>query len=354
MAAEDEGRTEEASEYKIQKARKEGRVAKSQELSSSIVLFFCIITLVFLSKWLLTQCVGIMNFYFSKCSNPDITNPSLVSGFFNFFLKIFLPFFAVGILSGIIGNIVQTRGFVISLKPLVPDLKRIVPNPVQYFKKTIFSLKGLFNIFKSIGKVAVIAAIGFFIIKKDLFVLLEIISNGQISKALTVVGKMASQLLIIVSVFFIVISIADFFVQRREFKESMKMTKQEQKQEYKEMEGDPEVKGRLKQMQRQLLSQNIPQAVAESDVVIANPEHYAVALAYKREEDDAPKVKAKGADELAQTIKRYARENNVPIVENRPVARGLYTSAEIGDIIPNDYLTVISTIYAKLDKFKKR
>jgi flagellar biosynthetic protein FlhB len=136
--------------------------------------------------------------------------------------------------------------------------------------------------------------------------------------------------------------------------EEMKMTKQEVKEEYKEMEGDPEVKGRLKQMQQQLLSQNIRQAVAESDVVITNPTHFAVALKYDQEKTDSPMVNAKGQDEIAQTIKSIAKENNVPIVENRPIARELYTNLQVGDIIPQIYFNVIATIYSQLDKFKNK
>ena len=119
------------------------------------------------------------------------------------------------------------------------------------------------------------------------------------------------------------------------------------------MEGDPEVKSKLQQMQRQLLSQNIPKAVSESDVVITNPTHFAVALKYDQEESNSPVVNAKGADLIAQNIKRIAAENNIPIVENKPVARDLYTNVEVGDIIPEVYYRAIAAIYAQLDSYKK-
>mgnify|MGYP003478693516 FL=1 len=134
----------------------------------------------------------------------------------------------------------------------------------------------------------------------------------------------------------------------------MKMTKQEVKEEYKEMEGDPEVKNRLKQMQQQLLANDVRRAVAESDVVITNPTHFAVALKYDQEKTDSPMVNAKGEDNLAQTIKQIAKENDIPIVENRPVARELYTNLKVGDIIPQIYFNVIATIYSQLDKFKNK
>lgn len=348
MAAEDEGRTEEASEYKLEKARKEGRVAKSSEVSSALVLLLCVMLLVFLGKWIFTECVNILTYYFNRSANPDITDNNLKTAFFVNFIKLVLPISIAGIVAAFFGNIIQTRGFIFSWKPITPNFKKILPNFGEYFKRTLFSGQGLFNIAKSIGKVIVIIIIAYILIKKDLYVLIDIIDNGQIVEAIGKIAKMASQLLLIVAVFFLLISVADFFVQRREFRESMKMTKQEVKEEYKEMEGDPEVKGRLKSMQQQLLQANIPQAVKESDVVITNPTHFAVALKYDRDKDAAPKVTAKGEDSQALYIRRIAAENKVPVVEDRPVARVLYTETQVGDIIPDKYYRAISLIYRKI------
>ena len=332
MAAEDEGRTEEPSEYKLEKARKEGRVPKSPEVSAALVLILSVVTLIFLGKWIFYQCLSLYQFYFERCGQYDLQDPALITFFLSTFLKIVIPIAIIAAAGGFFGNIVQTRGIVFSLKPISPKFSNIVPKFGEFFKKTIFSAKGLFNIAKSLGKVAVIVIIAYIFIKGDLFELLEIIKNGQIVVAIGRIATMAAQILLIVAFFFLVISIPDFFVQRHEFRESMKMTKQEVKEEYKEMEGDPEVKGRLKQMQQQLLSQNIPKAVSESD---------------------APKVTAKGEDELAFTIRRIANENNIPIVEDKPVARGLYTETEVGDIIPETYYRTISIIYSHLKNYSK-
>lgn len=348
MAAEDEGRTEEASEYRLEKARKEGRVAKSQEVSSALVLIFAALVLIILGKWIFTQCINIFTFYFNRCVTSNVNDGNLASAFFSNFLKIILPIASVGIIAAFLGNIIQTKGFIFSWKPIEPKFKNILPHFGEYFKKTLFSGKGLFNFAKSIIKVAIIIAIAFFLIRDDIFVLVEIINNGQILEAIGKIASMAAQLLIIVAILFLAIAIPDYFVQKREFKEQMKMTKQEVKEEYKEMEGDPEVKNRLKSMQQQLLSQNIPRAVAESDVVITNPTHFAVALKYEQDKDNAPKVTAKGEDQSAFYIRRIATENNIPIVENRPVARGLYTETKVGDIIPDTYYKAISLIYSKI------
>ena len=249
MAAEDEGRTEQPSEYKLEKARKEGRVAKSQEISGALVLLLCVVTIVFLSKWIFSEIITIFKFYFTQCASYDVKNPAFLPAFFDVFIKCVLPIGLISAISAVAGNLIQTRGFIFSLKPIEPKFSKIVPKFGEYFKKTIFSAKGLFNIAKSFGKVAVIVFVGYLYIKKDLFVLIDIIDNGNVAGALGQVAKMAAQILITVAVIFLVISIPDYFVQRHDFMEEMKMTKQEVKEEYKEMEGDPEVKSKLQQMQ---------------------------------------------------------------------------------------------------------
>ena len=350
MAAEDEGRTEQPSEYKLEKARKEGRVAKSQEISGALVLLLCVVTIVFLSKWLFTEIVTIFKFFFTQCSTYDVKNPTFLPAFFNVFIKCVLPVGLISAVSSIAANIIQTRGFIFSLKPIEPKFSKIVPKFGEYLKKTVFSLKGLFNVAKSFLKVGIIIFVAYLYIRKDLFVLIDIIDNGDVSGALGQVARMAAQILITVAVLFLVLSIPDYFVQRHDFMEEMKMTKQEVKEEYKEMEGDPEVKSKLQQMQRQLLSQNIRQAVSESDVVIANPT--AVALKYDNAIAESPVVNAKGEDSTALLIRRIAEENDIPVVENRPMARELYTNVEVGAIIPEIYYNTIAVIYAHLEKFK--
>ena len=355
FAAEDEGRTEEPSQIKLDKARKEGRVAKSQELNSAISLLLATLVLVFLAKWIFNQVIQMCYFFFSRAGTENFFNYSNLVAFYNYFIKIVFPIAVVGLIGAILGNIIQNRGFIFSLKPIQPKFSNIVPNFAQYFKKTIFSKQGLFNVFKSILKVAVISVVCFNIIKGDLSVILTFVQErGEISSCIVQIAKMASKLLIFAAIFFLVLSIPDYFIQRHVFMEQMKMTKQEVKQEYKEMEGDPEVKAHLERAKQELLRQNIPKMVKESDVVITNPTHFAVALKYDPTiPNSAPQVNAKGEDELAQTIKRIAKENDIPMVENRPLARGLYAETKVGDIIPEVYFRAISVIYAQLKKFNK-
>ena len=355
FAAEDEGRTEEPSDLKLEKARKEGRVAKSQEVNGAFVFLFSVLTLLLLAKWLLKNFEEILVFFFTRSAQGNAVSGTSAVVFFNYFTKMVLPIAFVALVAGVAGNIIQNRGWMFSLKPITPNFKKILPHFGEYFKKTIFSRQGAFNIAKSLAKVAVLVLAAFTIIKSNMGELLFIVhQNGNVLGAFGKIASIAFKLLFTAAIFFFVISIPDYVIQRKEFIDSLKMTKQEQKEEYKEMEGDPEVKGRIKQAQRQLLASNIPRAVAESDVVITNPTHYAVALKYDAAETDAPMVNAKGEDFMAQRIKEIARENDVPIVENRPLARGLYAEVELGAIIPDTYFKAISIVYSHLKKFEKR
>ena len=178
--------------------------------------------------------------------------------------------------------------------------------------------------------------------------------------ALRQIAFMVARILIVCALLLLGIGVLDYIVQRRQFMEEMKMTKQELKEELKELEGDPEVKHHLEAAQKEMLSRNMAKAVREADVVITNPTHFAVALQWQAGVQDAVATgrkrenAAKGEDAMAQSIKYIARKANVPIVENRPLARGLYTDTELGDIIPVQYLRAIATIYAQIGYMDKK
>lgn len=356
FAAEDEGRTEEPSQIKLDRARKEGRVAKSQELNSAIALLLSTVTLILMAKWIFEQIVESMVFFFSRAGNEEFFRTSNAAVIFTYFLKLVIPIAVVGAVGGILGNIIQNRGFIFSLKPITPKFSNIIPHVGQYLKKTAFSKQGLFNVVKSIAKVAIVAAFGFITIRSELPDLLSLIQQrGDIAGCIGLIAGIGAKLLVFAAIFFLVVSIPDYFVTRHEFMEQMKMTKEEVKQEYKEMEGDPEVKSHMEKAKQELLRRNIPKMVKESDVVITNPTHFAVALKYDTSiPNSAPQVNAKGEDEIALTIRRIAKENDIPIVENRPLARSLYAETEIGGIIPVNYFKAVSVIYAQLKKFNKK
>ena len=350
-SAEEEGRTEEPTEHKLKKAREEGRVAKSTEISGALVLLLPVIAIIILAPWIFKNCVEVIRFYFDRCASAELTDGALVYVFYNTFIKIVLPIGLIGMIAGVVGNIVQTKGFLFSTKPIEPKFSKIMPKFGQYFKKTIFSAEGAFNVFKSLFKVIVLFVISYVIISSDIETLLAMM-NVSLWSGFCYIAKMAAKILLIAAFVFLAVAIPDYLVQKKQFMESMKMTKQEVKEEYKQMEGDPLVKSRLRQMMRNLLYQNLPKAVSESDVVITNPTHYAVAVKYDRTVAQAPVVNAKGTDDLAMRIKTLAKENNVEIVENKVLARELYTKVEIGDIIPEEYLQAMAIILAKVYTMK--
>ncbi len=354
FAAEDEGRTEEPSEYKLRKAREEGRVAKSSELNGALVFFFALLTLIILGKSIFIECAEVLTYFFEHVNDKDLLNKAYAWVFASKMAKLVLPIALVGIVAGVIGNIVQNKGMIFTFKAIEPKFSKILPKFGEYFKNTLFSLKGVFNIGKSLGKVFIIIAIAYVLIRKDIPDILMSLQNKRMVDSVFMIAGMACRILMISALLFILISIPDYFVQKREFMESMKMTKYEVKQEYKEMEGDPEVKARLKQRQREILAQNMPKAVREADVVITNPTHFAVSMKYDREVNDAPQVTAKGEDAIALQMKQIARDNDVPIVENRPLARGLYTDTEVGDIIPDKYMAVLAQVYAEVLKYNSK
>lgn len=354
FAAEDEGRTEEPSELKLRRAREEGRVAKSQELTGAIVFLLAFVTLIFLARSILAGCADILSFFFNRINDVDIMDAAYFKIFVYYFLRMVFPITMVGIVSAVLGNIIQNKGMIFSLKAIAPKFSKIIPKFGEYFKNTMFSVRGVFNIAKSVGKVAVIVAVAYFLVKRDIPELMTIIQNGKALDGVFHVAKMAAVLIMIAAVIFLIISIPDYFVQRREFMESMKMTKYEVKQEYKEMEGDPEVKSRLKQKQKEILQHNMPKAVREADVVITNPTHFAVSMKYDREVNEAPQITAKGEDAVALQMRRIASEAGVPIVENRPLARSLYAETEVGDIIPDKYLSVLANIYAEIMRYDSK
>ncbi|MBQ9623445.1 MAG: flagellar biosynthesis protein FlhB [Treponema sp.] len=354
FAAEEEGRTEEPSEYKLRKAREEGRVAKSQELNSALVMLVTVIVLIIAAPYFWNLCEETIVFYFTHITETEMFQKRFFFQFLISLAKTVLPMAICGAVAAVLANLIQNRGFIFSLKPIEPQFSKITPKIGQYLKKTLFSFEGGFNVAKSFVKVGVVGLASYLIIRMNLPVILEFINAAKLNAAIGKIAWTAAQILATCAIVFLAIAIPDYLVQKKQFIESMKMTKQEVKQEYKEMEGDPEVKAHLQAAQRELLQRNMPQQVAKSDVVITNPTHFAVALMYDAAVSDAPQVMAKGSDNLALRIRTIAKEHDVPIVENRPLARSLYAETEIGDIIPSDYFSAIATIYSHLEKFNNK
>ncbi|MDR1972284.1 MAG: flagellar biosynthesis protein FlhB [Treponema sp.] len=347
FAAEDEGRTEEPSEYKIQKAREEGRVAKSQELIGALGLLLPALLLAFLGPSMLRTCVEMLRFFLTRATELDAVGDRLVAGlFFRYFARLALPLVIVAMLAGIISNLVQT-GFIFTTKPLVPDFSKILPRFGQYFQRTLFSVDGLFNFFKSIVKMAIIGLVAYFLIRSELEKLINL-ETTSLWNGIGTIASLAIRMLVISALLLLLLSIPDYMFQRWRYRESLRMSREEVKEERKMYEGDPYVRSRIRARMRQMMMQNMTVNVPKADVVITNPTHYAVALEYHQATMPAPQVTAKGEDETAQRIRRIAQDNGVPVVENRPLARALYAETEVGEYIPVTYWQVVATILTKV------
>lgn len=345
FAAEDEGRTEEPTEHKIRKAREEGRVAKSQELVGAVVLLLPVLALAFLAPSMLATMLEMIRFFLERATQLDPTKDRIiVQAFFSYFTRLALPIGLVALVAGVASNLAQT-GFLFTTKPLTPNFSKILPRFGQYFRRVLFSAEGLFNLAKSVMKIAIIGVVAFFIIRAELPHLTNL-TTAPLWTSVTLISSLALRLLVIVALLLLALSVPDLLFQRWQYRESLKMTRQEVKEERKMYEGDPLIKGRLRQRMRELLSRNMAANVPRATVVVTNPTHFAVALEYREGQMSAPLVTAKGADEVAFRIRRIAQEAGVPVVENKPLARALYAETEIGDAIPEKFYQMVATVLA--------
>jgi len=352
FAAEDEGRTEEATEYKIRKAREEGRVAKSQELIGALVLLMPALAILFLGPSMLRTCIEMLRFFLLRAVELDpIKDGIIAKAFFSYYIRLALPIASVSMLTAVFANVVQT-GFLFTTKPLVPNFSKILPRFGAYFKRTLFSAEGMFNLAKSILKMVIVGVVAFFVIRSEIMRLANL-QTASLWTGISLVSSLAMRLLITAALLMLALSIPDFLFQRWQYRESLKMTKQEVKEERKMYEGDPLIKSRLRQRMRELMSRNMAANVPQADVVITNPTHFAIALEWNHAAMSAPTVTAKGADEVAFRIRSIAQEHGVPIVENKPLARALFAETEIGDIIPEQYYQAIATVLAHVYKLNE-
>jgi flagellar biosynthetic protein FlhB len=244
-------------------------------------------------------------------------------------------------------------GFIFSTKPIQPDLTRINPNPIRFFTKILFTRQAAMNLAKAIFKIAAISVVAFFLIRKDIHQIMLTVDMGVL-QAMYFCLMIAFKLVMIISGILLVLSVPDYFFQRHEHIESLKMTRQELKEERKLLEGDPLLRARMRERQRDYARRRMMAEVPKADVVITNPVHYAVALQYEELKMRAPLCVAKGRDIIAENIKRIAKENEVTVVENRPLARELYRRVDIGDEIPEDLFTAVAEVIAFVYKLKRK
>ena len=256
-------------------------------------------------------------------------------------LIILLPVLLIGFAVAFVSDLFQVKWRPTS-KPLQPKFSKL--NPLNGIKK-IFSAQSLVELVKSVAKILLIALVTYSYIKKKSG-LLYALYDMSMMQAVNLIGETVIELGIRISAIYMIIAGADFMYQKYKFKNDMKMTKQEVKEEYKNAEGDPEIKGKIKARMREASQRRMMQAIPKADVVITNPTHYAVAIRYDTEVAPAPIVVAKGSDYLAQKIKQIARENNVEIVEDKPLARMLYANVDVDKQIPPELYQAVAEILA--------
>jgi flagellar biosynthetic protein FlhB len=345
--ADEQEKTEEATPKKIEDARKEGNVPKSQDMSGLFTLFVAVLTFLGLMFILKEQFFTLFKYILQY--NPEELNRESIFSLFFVVIKVFLltaVLFTVPVaIAGILGAFAQF-GFIFTTKPLVPDLKKIDPikglGNLFSMKKAIEGVKITFKSFITLG-------IGFYLFwgfiqelpTVTLFPLFQQV-DWLMEKVVIIVFTM----LFVTAVF----AIIDTMIVRYQYFQKLKMSKQEIKDEYKNMEGDPLIKAKIRQIQMQMSQKRMISAIPEADVVVTNPTHYSVAIRYDKEQDHIPRVVAKGVDNMAFQIRKIATEHGVRIMENPPLARSLYKDVELDEFIPEALFQTVAELLAYVYK----
>lgn len=343
-------KTEPATSKKLDDARKEGQVAKSREIANGLGLLALFLILKFWVGHIGEQLLGVFQIVYNRI--PDLTiypngfmPEASVMSLFGLMLKqvllILAPILIIGFLVAFLSDLVQVR-WKPTTKPLKPKFSKL--NPISGFKK-IFSVNSLVELVKSVLKIGLIVYVCFSYLKER-WLLLFNLYDMSLMQAIGLAAETMTDLGIRISALYMVIALGDYIYQRVKFSNDMKMTKQEIKEEFKQMEGDPQIKGQIRAKMREASRRRMMQDLPKADVVITNPTHYAVAIQYDPEIADAPVVIAKGEDYMAARIKEVARENQIEIVENKPLARMLYANVDIGQAVPPELYQAVAEVLA--------
>ena len=349
--ADDAEKTEEPTDKKIEDARKEGNVPKSQDTSGVITLFVAILAVLMLFPFIADHMTQLFKYYFSLVGTPLDKNFMLDIAVVTFreVLLMVLPLALAVAVAGVIAALAQF-GFLFTTKAIMPDFKKIDPikgtKNLFSMKKMIEGVKITFKAFTTLG----IGFIFFFIFIKDLP---TVALFGLADQLDWLKDKMIIIALVMLLVIF-VFALIDIVIVRKQYFDGLKMSKQEIKDEMKNMEGDPLIKSKIKQKQMEISRQRMMAEVPNADVIITNPTHYAVAIKYDEEKTRAPVVVAKGMDKMAQQIKKIGRENNVHIIQNPPLARSLYAEVEIDKPIPEALFGAVAEVLAYVYKMNKK
>ena len=343
-------KTEEATAKKLDDARKEGQVSKSKEVTNAVTLIGLFLTLKFALSFVGESMVSMFSGFYNRI--PDAQG--LVAGQIKMRTMIsilrlmtvrvtilVLPFLLTGMILSFVSDMVQIP-WKVTTKPLQPKFSKM--NPLNGFKR-IFSMQSVIELLKSLLKIGLILYVAYLTLR-DQANLIYLLFNMPLWDGIAAAGNIAINLGLRISVVYILIAVIDFAYQKHKFREDMKMTKQEVKDEYKDSEGDPQIKGQQRQRMREASRRRMMQDIPKADVVITNPTHFAVAIQYDTDVAPSPLVVAKGQDYLAARIKEVAKENRVEVVENKPLARMLYHNVEVGEQIPPELYEAVAQVLA--------
>lgn len=345
-----EEKTEEATPKRREQETKKGNIPKSQDLSAALTLSVGVGLLVALSPKILSDLQSLCYYTFTHL-HPKYIETNDILGLFAPYAKaaaeIVLPFLLTLMVMGAIAIRAQV-GNIFASDRLKPDISKLSPmNILNGLKKTLnpLSVKNLVELVKNLLKVAIVGSVGYSVVngrKEELFALVGV----DIHTAFMVLGSILVQMLTNMCVVMLILGLIDKKYQDYEFNKSIKMTKQEVKDEWKNADGDPKIKQRIKSAQMQMMQQKMMSAIPQADVVVTNPTHYAVAIKYDKQKAPAPIVVAKGVDYMAFKIREIAQNNKIPIVENKPLARSLYKLVSVDGIIPADLYVAVAEVLA--------
>jgi len=340
-------KTEEATPKKLEDARKEGQVARSQELTTAVALLLVFAVIKIFVSTITTGFTDSFSLIYGSMETyaKDVFNTAYAGAYMGEALKevliICLPMFTAAVIAALVINALQVK-WKPTAKPLKPKASKI--SPLKGFKR-MFSKDKIFDLLKAVIKIVLVAYMTYSTLTDEADTI-NILYDIDLLPAVMLIGDIVLNMGIKISLVFLVVGLADYIYQRLKFMREMRMTKQEIKDEFKQTEGDPKIKGQIRQRMRDASRRRMMQKLPEADVVIRNPTHLACAIRYDRNSGSAPVLIAKGADFLAQRILEVARENFIPIVENKPLARMLYHNVELDEEIPEELYQMTAEVLA--------
>lgn len=346
----DSQKTEDPTHKRLEDAVKKGQVVFSREVTSFLMLFILALMIGNLLPHMMRKIAGEMTGFISNSSDYHIDSGNImtlsievVKGFFGVML---FPLMFL-ILAAFFSALAQ-HGWIISAESLKPQISRV--SPLSGLGK-LFSARSLIEFLKGIAKISLIGVIAYTAVEPALPEFEQLYTHSALG-VMIFLGKLSLRIMIGVCVFMFFVAVLDFIYQRYEYMKNMRMSKQEIKEEFKQTEGNPEVRSKLREIRRARANKRMMAAVPEADAVITNPTHYSVALKYDADSGAAPIVVAKGQDHVALKIREIARENDVPIVENPPLARALFASVEIDEEIPVTHYNAVAEVIRYVYKLK--